>query len=157
MSDPNGVVLLAYSSSPPSTGTATPTPISTPNTVAAAAAAAEDSYIDDNRDPKLVACCEVVRLGTDRAYFGLFAVSPPLQAAGVGRQVLQFAEDYAKKEWDTRIMEMSVIWTRKELISWYVRRGYRLTDEKKPFPYEELEDGQPLRDDLYFKCLEKVI
>ena len=52
-------------------------------------------------------------------------------------------------------MEMTVIWTREELISWYVRRGYTRTDERRPFPYEHLVNGKALRDDLYFICLYK--
>ncbi|KAF4979925.1 hypothetical protein FZEAL_3967 [Fusarium zealandicum] len=108
-------------------------------------------------DQELVACCELVHRDDERAYFGLFAVTPPLQAAGIGRQVLQRAEEYAVKQWGTKTMEMCVIWTREELIAWYVRRGYRLTGDKKPFPYEELEKGMPLRHDLYFDVLEKEL
>ncbi|PTD11808.1 hypothetical protein FCULG_00002772 [Fusarium culmorum] len=105
----------------------------------------------------LVACCEIVRKDDERAYFGLFAVSPKLQAGGIGRQVLQQAEEYAKKEWGTKIMTMTVIWTRDELIAWYMRRGYARTGEKSPFPYAELYNGKALRDDLYFDHLEKAL
>lgn len=98
-----------------------------------------------------------MRKDDERAYFGLFAVSPKLQAGGIGRQVLQQAEEYAKKEWGTKIMTMTVIWTREELIAWYMRRGYTRTGEKSPFPYAELYNGKALRDDLYFDHLEKAL
>ncbi|RSL51989.1 hypothetical protein CEP51_015135 [Fusarium floridanum] len=138
ITDPNGAVILAFSTS--TSGTSTP-----------------QSDSDADRDPSLVACCEVGRRDGDHAYFGLFAVSPELQAAGIGRQVLQRAEEHAKKEWGSRIMNMWVIWKREELIAWYVRRGYRITGEKAPFPYDQLVNGSALRDDLYFEVLEKEL
>ncbi|KAM0417328.1 hypothetical protein ACHAPT_012644 [Fusarium lateritium] len=140
VTDPNGAVILAFTSSPSSSGTSTPQ---------------SDSDVD--RDPRLVGCCEVGRRDGEHAYFGLFAVSPQLQAAGIGRQVLQRAEEHAKKQWGSRIMTMWVIWTREELISWYIRRGYRRTGNKAPFPYEQLVNGNALRDDLYFDILEKEL
>ncbi|KAL0931125.1 uncharacterized protein CTRU02_213860 [Colletotrichum truncatum] len=103
-----------------------------------------------------VACCEVLRKGDgNMAYFGLFAVNPDLQAAGIGRRVLEYAENFARERWAVRGMEMWVIWTREELISWYERRGYRRTGKTAEFPYAELVGGEALRDDLYFVVLEK--
>ncbi|KAM0549901.1 hypothetical protein ACHAPJ_009148 [Fusarium lateritium] len=140
ITDPEGVILLAFTSTPPSTGTSTP-----------------EYEVDIESDPRLVACCEVHQKSDDRAYFGLFAVSPKLQAGGIGRQVLQRAEEYAKKQWGTKVMTMHVIWMRTELIDWYIRRGYSRTGEKSPFPYDELVNGKALSDDLYFEHLEKVL
>ncbi|KAM0233119.1 hypothetical protein ACHAP5_010508 [Fusarium lateritium] len=141
ITDPTGVVVLAFASSPTtSTGTSTP-----------------ESESESDRDATLVACCEVLKKSDDRAYFGLFAVSPKLQAGGIGRQVLQYAENYAKREWGTKTMVMNVIWTRAELIAWYMRRGYVRTGEKSPFPYADLVNGKALRDDLYFDHLEKEL
>ncbi|KAK5653186.1 hypothetical protein OQA88_9084 [Cercophora sp. LCS_1] len=113
-------------------------------------------------DGILTACCEVERKGTERAYFGMFAVDPKRQAGGFGRQVLQYAEEWCAREWGTKKMEMSVIWTRAELIAWYERRGYKKTGETRAFPWEELgEQGWALRGkeelDLYFEVLEKEI
>lgn len=102
--------------------------------------------------------CEILKSSDSHAYFGLFAVHPKRQAGGIGRQVLAQAEKYAKDRWGTTHMEMSVIWTREELISWYVRRGYKKTDRTKPFPVEEIKGhGHVLRDDLYFTILEKEL
>lgn len=105
----------------------------------------------------LAACCEVLRRDAGLAYFGLFAVDPTRQAGGIGRQVLAEAEAYAKTAWGVTSMEMSVIWTRDELIAWYVRRGYSKTEETRPFPYAELVNGKALRDDLYFSILVKSL
>lgn len=106
----------------------------------------------------LLACCEVLRhpAPSDLSYFGLFAVSPRLQNGGIGRKVLAEAERLAREEMGAARMEMTVVWLREELISWYVRRGYVVVEgEKRPFPYESLVNGKALRDDLYFLVLRK--
>jgi ribosomal protein S18 acetylase RimI-like enzyme len=104
---------------------------------------------------ELVACCELAGRGGGLAYFGMFAVSPTLQAAGIGRQVLAAAEQTAREQWGAHRMEMTVIAQRDELIAWYRRRGYRPTGEQRPFPYEQLLNGVAHRDDLYFVVLAK--
>ncbi|KAL7907328.1 hypothetical protein GGI35DRAFT_470561 [Trichoderma velutinum] len=105
----------------------------------------------------ILACCEVLKQSDTVAYFGLFAVNPLRQAGGIGRTVLTAAEEYAKQTWGISEMEMTVIWTREELIQYYVRRGYTLTEKTKPFPYAELVGGKALRDDLYFSVLIKAL
>lgn len=105
---------------------------------------------------RLASCCELLKQD-DYAYFGLFAVDPQRQSGGIGKSVMNEAERYAKEEMGVKTMEMTVIWTREELIAWYERRGYVRTDEKKPFPYGQLENGTPLRDDLYFRVLKKQL
>lgn len=81
----------------------------------------------------LIACCQLERRGADGAYFGMFAVSPLRQNAGLGRVVLAAAEAFARDTWGATSMEMTVIDVRRELIDWYVRRGYTLTAERRPF------------------------
>jgi len=109
-------------------------------------------------DGVLVGCCEVLKRSANVAYFGMFAIDPLRQAGGLGRQVLAYAERYCEEQWGTQKLEMNVIWVRKELISWYQRRGYRVTGERKEFPYHELKDeGLALKDDLHFEVLEKVL
>ncbi|OLN85679.1 hypothetical protein CCHL11_08269 [Colletotrichum chlorophyti] len=138
MSEPEGVVLLVTDDD-----AAAPT-VTTTNAPTLAAP---------------LSCCEVQRSKADpsRAYFGLFAVDPARQAGGVGRRVLEYAEAYARARWGVERMEMWVIWPRGELISWYERRGYRITGERKEFPYKHLVNGDALRDDLWFQVLEKPL
>jgi len=50
---------------------------------------------------------------------------------------------------------MTVLTARAELIDWYRRRGYTLTDETRPFPYGVERNGRPRTDDLVFVVLEK--
>ena len=108
-------------------------------------------------DGALVACCELAHRGDGLAYFGLFAVEPTLQAAGIGRQVLTEAERLARQRWSSVTMEMQVIGQRAELISWYERRGYTLTGDRRPFPLDALKPGEALRNDLYFAVLRKPL
>lgn len=106
-------------------------------------------------DGAIFACCEVVRVDGEAAYFGLFAVEPGRQGSGLGRAVLAAAEDLARTRWDATRMEMTVIGQRRDLIAWYERRGYQMTGERRPFPYDDLVNGSALRDDLYFAVLRK--
>ncbi|MEU3392616.1 GNAT family N-acetyltransferase [Streptomyces albidoflavus] len=108
------------------------------------------------REGELVACCQLAHRG-DHAYFGMFAVRPGLQGGGVGRRVIAEAERLAAEKWGVRAMRMTVISAREELIAWYERRGYRRTGETTPFPYGDERFGLPLRDDLAFELLVKLI
>lgn len=103
----------------------------------------------------LAACCEILSKKGSVGYFGLFAVDPQRQAGGIGRMVLAQAEAVAKNDLGLGSLEMFVIWPRRELIDWYVRRGYTKTERTSPFPYNQYEHIQALRDDLHFIILEK--
>ncbi|WP_460791447.1 GNAT family N-acetyltransferase [Nocardioides maradonensis] len=108
------------------------------------------------RDGALVACCQLEPRG-DAAYFGMFAVRPDSQGGGLGKVVLAEAERVAREEWGAVRMEMTVIEQREDLIAFYERRGYGRTGEFEPFPYGDERFGRPLRDDLRFARLEKVL
>ncbi|GLQ95945.1 GNAT family N-acetyltransferase [Dyella mobilis] len=103
---------------------------------------------------RLLACCHLERHGSS-AYFGLFAVDPLRQNAGLGKQVLAQAERFACDAWQCTAMHLKVIDARGELIAWYERRGYRRTGEYSPFPYGNERVGIPRRDDLRFELLIK--
>ncbi|MGW7518987.1 GNAT family N-acetyltransferase [Streptomyces sp. NPDC054796] len=102
----------------------------------------------------IAACCQLEHRGT-HAYFGMFAVRPTLQGAGLGKIVLAEAERAARAEWGATEMQMTVILQREDLIAWYVRRGYTRTGELTPFPYGDERFGIPQRDDLAFELLVK--
>ncbi|WP_430388378.1 GNAT family N-acetyltransferase [Dyella sp. 20L07] len=108
------------------------------------------------RDGLLVACCHIEHQG-EAGYFGMFAVSPELQMAGLGRTLLAEAERIARDEWRVGVMRMTVIEQRAELIAWYERRGYQLTGETRPFPYGQARFGLPRRDDLRFVLMSKPL
>ncbi len=89
-------------------------------------------------------------------YIGMVTVKPGLQAGGIGRAMLEAAEDHVRGLGVTRV-QMTVVSIRDSLIAWYERRGYRLTSERKPFPYDDARFGVPRRPDLEFAVLEKRI
>ena len=104
----------------------------------------------------IVACVRIEKAG-DAGYIGMVSVRPTLQAAGIGRQLLQEAERVIRDELGLSRARMTVIGQRETLISWYQRRGYSLTGKREKFPYGELRAGTPRRDDLYFEVLEKTL
>jgi ribosomal protein S18 acetylase RimI-like enzyme len=111
-----------------------------------------------NQQPEVVlGCCQIERRSAQTAYFGSFAVRPDLQNAGLGKALLAAAERAARREWQVSTMEMTVIAQRSELIAWYRRRGYELTGESRPFPYDDERAGLPRRGDLHFVVLEKSL
>ena len=110
-------------------------------------------YVDD----ELVACCELQAREAATAYFGMFAVVPTKQGSGIGAQVLAAAERTAATDWGARVMEMTVIRQRVELIEWYERKGYARTGETRPFPHGDERFGLPRRGDLEFVVLAKSL
>ncbi len=66
-------------------------------------------------------------------YLGMLTVSPQLQAAGIGKQLMKAAEEFAKEK-NCPCIFMNVISVRDELIAWYERLGYTKTGETKPVP-----------------------
>ena len=109
--------------------------------------------LSDDDEP--IACCELRRVGPDRATLGMFAVDPRRQAGGLGRRVLEHAEEYVVQRWGVSRLELTVIDVRESLIEWYERRGFIRTGEHRPFPYGDDRFGEPRVDDLRFAVLEK--
>lgn len=108
-------------------------------------------YIDDNQQ---ITGCVNLQQHADKIYLGMFSVSPQLQGAGIGKQLLKAAEEYAVYK-QCNAIYMTVISVRTELVDWYKRHGYTDTGERKAFA----EDGitgkhlQPLE----FMVLEKLL
>jgi len=124
----------------------------------------------EDRTGVLVGCCHVQRrvdpplqaepgaMPTSAgAYFGMFAVRPERQGAGVGAALLGAAERHAVDAWGAAWMELMVIAQRDELIEWYRRRGYHPTSRTRPFPYDDRRFGEPLRPDLFFVVLRRAL
>jgi ribosomal protein S18 acetylase RimI-like enzyme len=98
--------------------------------------------------------CVYLQKQADKVYLGMLTVSPTLQANGLGKQLLNAAEDYAISINCTAVT-MTVITTRTELINWYERRGYTKTGQTVPLviPQEFGSLNQPL--EMYI--MEKVL
>lgn len=71
-----------------------------------------------------------------KLYLGMLSVNPELQAKGIGKKLLYFAEKYALEKKCTDIF-MNVISLRSELIAWYERHGYVYLNERSPFPSDK--------------------
>ncbi len=100
-----------------------------------------------------------------KAYIGMFAVHPELQGQGVGNVILDAAETFAQRhlqsegqETDKNIVRLtlSILSHRPELLSYYERRGYKLTGVTMPFPADG-NNGEPKRQDLELLELEKIV
>ena len=127
-----------------------------PEGVRAVVKSPESRLLTVERDGRVVACCQLEHRG-EHAYFGMFAVSPVLQGAGLGKVIIAEAERTARETWGVTEMHMTVISVRDDLIAWYERRGYRRTGRMTPFPYGDERFGIPQRDDLQFELLVKVL
>jgi ribosomal protein S18 acetylase RimI-like enzyme len=98
--------------------------------------------------------CVNLQQHDDKIYLGMFSVSPKLQGGGIGKQILQASEEYAKHLKCTSIY-MSVISLRTELINWYQRHGYKHTGRREAFIEDDVS-GKHLQQ-LEFMLMEKII
>ncbi|KAJ9271942.1 hypothetical protein DTO212C5_2023 [Paecilomyces variotii] len=115
----------------------------------------ENGNANNDKDiASLVACISVSKCGTAVGRLSMFAVNERYQRGGVGRQVLAYAEDYCHRTWGVEKFSLNTLSTRKALIEWYMRRGYRKTGETSPFPRERFKDLE-LPDDMCFVEFEK--
>ena len=78
--------------------------------------------------------CVYVELQGERAYFGLLAVDPARQHRGLGRRLIDEAENHARAG-GCRIMDLRIVSVREELPPFYRRLGYVETGTA-PFPAE---------------------
>ena len=109
---------------------------------------------NDSATSALQGCVSLQAASPEKWYLGSLTVWPTLQKSGFGRELLIAAEEYAAAN-GARTVEMTVVHVREALISWYERRGYRRTNETRPFPYIDTRYGTPTRPDLFFVVLEK--
>ena len=82
-----------------------------------------------------VGCVQVSDRGNGMAYLGLLCVDPTLQAGGIGKRLVEAAEQCARTAFAASDIEMTVIENRVELIAYYERRGYVRTEERRDFPF----------------------
>ena len=82
---------------------------------------------------EVVGCCQL-RDEDGHAHFGLFAVRPSMQGAGVGSLLLAEAERRASALGFSHI-EMNVLTARPDVIAFYERRGYEDTGDRLPLEH----------------------
>jgi DNA-binding MarR family transcriptional regulator len=105
-------------------------------------------------EPGLRGCVWLEPHGEETWYLGSLTIDPAEQNAGLGRRLLAAAEAWIAGR-GGRTVRMSVVNVRETLIAWYFRRGYALTGESSPFPYDDARFGTPRRADLAFVVLSK--
>jgi len=93
-------------------------------------------FLIAERGDAAVGCVSLTVREGGLVYFGLLCVDPEAQAGGIGRTIIAAAEKAARAELDADRIEMTVIDSRAELISYYERRGFVRTGERRPFPVE---------------------
>jgi GNAT superfamily N-acetyltransferase len=82
----------------------------------------------------LAGCVYIERRG-ERGYFGLLAVDPAQQRAGLGSRLVAAAEDDCRAA-GCRFMDITIANLRKELPGFYQRLGY-VEDGTLPFPSDQ--------------------
>jgi ribosomal protein S18 acetylase RimI-like enzyme len=107
------------------------------------------------QDKALLGCLALLHQHS-QVEMSMFAVSPQHQGMGIGKQLLQQAEQTAIRQWSAKQAMMSVISCRHELIAYYERRGYTLTGEQKPFPVNPAL-WTPLANNLTLSILAKEL
>jgi ribosomal protein S18 acetylase RimI-like enzyme len=105
-------------------------------------------------EDEIIGCVELKK-EDGKLYLGMLTVNPTTQGKGIGKQLLNAAEEEATKQ-NCSSLFMTVISVRKELIDWYVRHGYQLTGARKPFAFNDPRFGQP-KMKLEFVVLEKKL
>jgi ribosomal protein S18 acetylase RimI-like enzyme len=107
--------------------------------------------------PERLMACVFLQNKKEYGYLGMLTVDPLHQDQKWGRLVLQASEDFLRTIWGLDKIRITVISSRKELISWYERRGFIRTGETEEFPYGDNRFGIPKTPDLQFIVLEKTI
>lgn len=118
-----------------------------------AAASQGDELVDD----AVVACFQVVRKSSTLARFATFAIAPRHQSRGLGRQIVQYAEEYCQEIWGSAVMQLNTLSSRTALLRWYERLGYNETGVKEPFPPASFGGGFVGKEELYFAVMEKAL
>lgn len=104
---------------------------------------------------EIIACVHLQNAGR-YSYLGMLSVDVNHQDKGVGKILINECERYTKHEWHLDEIKMKVIGRRKELIDYYLRRGYHLTGEREDFGVMSETFGDPL-EKLYFETLAKKL
>ena len=103
---------------------------------------------------KILACVLLIEK-KDTLYLGMLTVNPELQNSGIGKKILNFAQNFAI-DLGLKSITMTVISLRTELIAWYERHGFIDTGKREPFPMNDANFGLP-KQELEFIVMEKKV
>lgn len=105
------------------------------------------------KDAEIAACVNVEK-HCSSSHVGMLAVNPTLQGVGAGKQMLAHAEKYARENFASEKFIVVVLSSRSELVSFYLRRGYRKTGSIMDYPLSA-GAGTPKHADLKIEVMEK--
>lgn len=103
----------------------------------------------------LIACVHLENAGT-HSYLGMLSVDVNYQAKGIAKLLIEECERITKQEWGLYKIKMKVISRRKELIEYYIRRGYLQTGELEEFGSKLETFGSPT-EELWFETMVKEL
>jgi predicted N-acetyltransferase YhbS len=112
-----------------------------------------DVIILAKTDNLMVGCVHLENKGK-YSMLGMLSVDVNFQDKGIGKILMAECERYTKEVWALNEIKMKVIGRRKELIDYYLRRGYILTGEREDFESADGTFGKP-KEKLYFETLGK--
>src|SRR5277367_3090119 len=87
-------------------------------------------------DNGMLAGCVYVEIRSERGYFGLLAVDPQRQRAGLGTRLIAVAEQHCRSA-GCRFMDLTFVNVRRELPAYYQRFGYA-ENGVLPFPADQI-------------------
>jgi ribosomal protein S18 acetylase RimI-like enzyme len=109
--------------------------------------------VTGSAEGELVGCVYLQQQG-EKLYLGMLSVWPAKQGGGIGKALMAEAAEYARQQ-GCKVIRITVISVREELIAWYERQGFRRTGEAEPFHAGEKFGTQ--KQPLELAVLEKVI
>lgn len=116
----------------------------------------DNSYVLVAVENGNIVVCVHVEIHGLCAHIGMLATSPEVQGLGYGKQMLSYAENFASKNFAVKKYEMKVLLARKELLAFYIRRGYITTGSTYEYP-TTAGVGFPKVTNLQVGVLEKVV
>ena len=82
---------------------------------------------------EIIACVNVNE-ESGATYIAMLTVKSSYQNVGLGKEMLQLAEEYAENQYESSAFNLFVISERKELFDFYLRRGYKSTNITSEYP-----------------------
>lgn len=125
----------------------------TPENIAEIIAKPNSVILVGIKDSAIVACVHI-ETEDQISHIGLLTVKPKSQAAGIGKAMLALAEEHATIFHGAKKLHLNVISQRTELVSYYLRRGYRQTGMTDGYPVLS-GVGAPINQELTIEVLEK--
>ncbi|VUC31828.1 unnamed protein product [Clonostachys rosea] len=112
--------------------------------------------VASDSDNKYLGCVGVSKHDENMARVSWLAVDQNSHRGGIGRKVLEHAEEYSRQTWGVKVIGLNALSARGPLIEWYGRRGYKKTGELSPFPVAAV-NGRALPEGLCFVEMEKEV